>query len=305
MKRALIIICIVFYVVFLCSCEKQTTGDIISYTGTIKEEIDTNPEYSILRMCLIKSALIPSIGVEAPPSITLFAPTNDAMIAAGIKDTFDIKASSLRKLMDYLIITKQVNPFDSARDRLGLKVLESNDSLFVIKNGSEYLLNGAAKIVSSTKEFKNGLLFSVNKLPSPPFGNILGTLSANSNLTYLYSAIYHLNDPDINALINNKMSTLFAPTNSAFESNGLDSIALLNSLILKELISYHFTSGRLFTADLKTGSLIMSNNKSIAIEVADLVKLKGTSNSTPSVVVDGNRLANPGIIHVIDQVLKE
>lgn len=111
--------------------------------------------------------------------------------------------------------------------------------------------------------------------------------------------------------------TVFAPTNTAFESflnaNGFTSIDQVPLPLLTEVLKNHvlaesFTSSELTTGYVKTlakGSASATNTLSMYIDLTSGVKINGgASNGGANVVLtSANIQASNGVIHVVDNVI--
>ena len=94
--------------------------------------------------------------------------------------------------------------------------------------------------------------------------------------------------------------TLFVPSNEAIA--GVDPAALGEAGAGERIVNYHIVDGIFTAADLTAldGPLLAANDLSIDVSVVDgNVTLNGTS-----VVVGADRIADNGVVHVIDRVLE-
>lgn len=305
MKKNISIFIFSFLILF-CACKKSDNNNIITYKGTIREAIDTDPEFSFLKICLRKAALSPSIGVQAPPSITFFAPTNAAFAAAGLTDTSKLAPGYLRKMLGYLIHAKSLNLEDSTRDIFATRMIDMEDSLYFFKTDGSYYLNGEAKAVKSVTSFTNGSLYRIDRIPFPAFGNILGTISSDSSFKFFSDAIFRVSDNDISLFINAYPSTLFVPTNEAIRHSVYDSafFATAPAAEVLPVIKHHFHDGRKFSVELRDGNLPMRNGVATVSRSAGDIFVKGNSNTSPARIISSNRIATKGIVHIINQVLE-
>lgn len=296
-----------FTIVFISSCKKNNNDNIITYKGTMREIVDNDPNFSFLKICLRKAALSPSIGVQAPPAITFFAPTNAAFTAAGITDTSKVSQGYLRKMLGYLIHSKDIRLEDSTKEIFATRMLDMEDSLYYFRSEGGYLLNGEAKANLLESPVSNGTMYSIDRIPLPAFGNILGTISSDSTYKFFSDAIFRVGDNDISLFINAYPSTLFVPTNNAIRKSVYDStfFATAPAAEVLTVIKHHFHDGRKFSVELPDGNLPMRNGGMITVSRSGGdTYVKGNSNATPAKLISPNRIATKGIVHVIDQVLE-
>merc|ERR1712161_18111 len=98
--------------------------------------------------------------------------------------------------------------------------------------------------------------------------------------------------------------TVFAPSNDAFAKLGDELLGCLvqpeNVLVLQEILSYHYTYGKVLAGDLTNDQMIpMANGKDIKITI-----LPGGVLINEYVAVEvPNVPASNGVIHAIDNVL--
>ena len=95
--------------------------------------------------------------------------------------------------------------------------------------------------------------------------------------------------------------TVFAPTNDAFKAVPAKTMEALGKdpALLKEVLTYHVTSGKLLAADLK------NNDKLKTLNGAEIVVSKAGDFVTveDGVVQAANLNASNGVVHAIDVVL--
>jgi len=131
-----------------------------------------------------------------------------------------------------------------------------------------------------TTAFENGFTTLVNAL-----------LAANS-------AVLLANPPNPGPL------TVFAPSNEAFDKLGPELNECLsqpeNVLVLQDILTYHYTYGKVLAEDLTNDQVIMmANGKDIKITFIP----GGVIINDNSAVTLTNVLATNGVIHAIDKVL--
>lgn len=115
----------------------------------------------------------------------------------------------------------------------------------------------------------------------------------------------------VGTLNGNRMFTVFAPTNAAFDaaaeavlgsgSTGMDLVNALDKKTLKNILLYHVSPGERFSGDVVNAERIRMMNKSFTF-------VQGTTivgnNSSANLVLDLIDIdASNGVIHVIDFVL--
>lgn len=96
--------------------------------------------------------------------------------------------------------------------------------------------------------------------------------------------------------------TVFAPTNSAFESLfselGINSVEDLSAEQLAPILTYHVLSGKVMSSDLSNTSVeTLNKGNKIKVDISDGVKINDSK------VVAADIAGQNGVIHVIDKVL--
>jgi uncharacterized surface protein with fasciclin (FAS1) repeats len=132
-------------------------------------------------------------------------------------------------------------------------------------------------------------------LPTTP--DLVDTLEADPRFTTLAGLIVIAGLRDDLAQVG--PFTIFAPTNDAFDALDADTLAALidDPAALRALLLYHVVPGGYDAGSLFEGTLPTLNGASLAISLADGVRVNGAA------VVAGDIRASNGIIHGIDAVL--
>jgi len=97
--------------------------------------------------------------------------------------------------------------------------------------------------------------------------------------------------------------TVFAPSNDAFAKLGDDLLGCLLQpeyvLLLQDILSYHYTYGKVLAEDLSNGQMItMANGKDVVVTISGGVFINENSQ-----VEVADVMATNGVIHAIDNVL--
>ena len=142
-----------------------------------------------------------------------------------------------------------------------------------------------------------------------PGETIVEIALGNENFTTLVAAVVKAELVDV--LNGNRMFTVFAPTNDAFDAaaeavlgagnSGTDLIDALPKSDLTNILLYHVSPGERFSGDVVTAERIRMMNK-------DFTYVDGTTivgnNSSANLILDLIDIdASNGVIHVIDFVL--
>ncbi|PUZ21842.1 fasciclin [Chitinophaga parva] len=169
----------------------------------------------------------------------------------------------------------------------------------------------------------NGLIQVISAVMPPLLQNTLSdAVAADTSLTFLNTALQVTGMK--NLLAGNDAYTLFAPSNNAFRAAGypsMDSIATTDPAVLKALLLYQLTAGRHFVYDYiltaddsNTSQQTMANSNTTTVTLVPnpqtgvgftSIRIQGSGNPQPCNIMKQNVLTNNGILHIIDQVLKE
>ena len=170
-----------------------------------------------------------------------------------------------------------------------------------MKNHKTYLITALL--------FVFALVLAPSAMADKPGDSIVDIASGNENFSTLVAA---LDKADlVNKLDRNRMFTVFAPTNDAFDAaaeavigegaTGMDLVNALDKKTLKTVLLYHIAPGERFSEDVVSANRIRMMNK-------DFTFVEGTTivgnNSSANLVLDLIDIdARNGVIHVIDFVL--
>ncbi len=94
----------------------------------------------------------------------------------------------------------------------------------------------------------------------------------------------------------NASFTVFAPTNAAFQSAGID----LDAISVEDLtavLTYHVVNSKVLSSDLTNGEVETLNGASVTVDVSNGVKINDANVTTANVE------ASNGVVHIIDKVL--
>ena len=142
-----------------------------------------------------------------------------------------------------------------------------------------------------------------------PGDTIVEIAVGNENFTTLVAAVTKADLVD--TLNGNRMFTVFAPTNDAFDAaaeavigpgaTGMDLVNALNEEALTEILLYHVSPGERFSGDVVTADRIRMMNKDFTY--VDNTTIVGNRSSANLVLDLIDIDASNGVIHVIDFVL--
>lgn len=144
-----------------------------------------------------------------------------------------------------------------------------------------------------------------------PGETIVQIALGNENFATLVAAVVKADLVDV--LNGNRMFTVFAPTNDAFDAaakavlgagnTGMDLVNALDKETLTGILLYHVAPGERFSGDVVTAERIRMMNKDFTF--VDGITIVGVGSSANILVADGlfDIDASNGVIHAIDFVL--
>lgn len=251
---------------------------------------------------------------------TLFAPTNDAFVAAGI--TTLPNQATLDAVLTYHVIGSEVRaaqlptaaaPANSEITTLGGKFYLSN------RGSNGVFINGTSRVTSTDIVADNGVVHVIDRALLPPSQTVAALATSLSQatqpqFTQLVAALGRV--PALLQAASNVDSklTVFAPTDAAFEAlyEALDvegindiEIGLLTAVLQHHIVSAPTTAtGKVFSTDLVNGAVptlngsvtINPTNGTVTSSGGTVAQLSGTASLL-------NVLGTNGVIHTINAVL--
>lgn len=270
-------------------------------------------DLSILVDALIKAELVETL--SGSDDFTVFAPTNQAFIDAGI----DLDAVSVEDLTNILLYHVLADPVTS--DQLSNSFVETLNETYVEVNIDGGVSINDASVATPDIAADNGVIHIIDKVLLPPSGNIVdiaidASTASTPEFTALVGAITKVTeDPELADLVSvlsdeDEDFTVFAPTDAAFNNLldflGASSLDDMDAALLQDVLLYHVVSGdRVFSTDLESGELETALADQLLVldagelSLADAGTLADANIQTAAVNIQGTN----GVIHAIDKVL--
>ncbi|NLR81411.1 fasciclin domain-containing protein [Chitinophaga eiseniae] len=266
------------------------------------------------------------VQLTQPGPFTVLVPDNNAFNKAGYPDNQSVLKQSgaiLNNLVSYHIVNGiwELNklPFKFNQEITAITGAKMYVTRWVKGADTVLTINGSP-VLAYNLSASNGLIQVLNNVLQPLVHQTLSdAISSDTTLTFLNVALQQAGMKDL--LNDNASYTVFAPSNQAFRQAGFSSIDSINNTsaqALRQLLLYHLFSGRKFVYDyiLTTGisdqsEQAMQNGNNVTVTLLKSgvkytgINLKGPGNKTAAAVVTPNVLAGNGVLHIIDQVLKE
>jgi uncharacterized surface protein with fasciclin (FAS1) repeats len=318
--------------IFSCSDNDKIE---IEKLPTILELAKADANFSLLVAALKKTALdTPSSSpFNSPGSFTVFAPNNDAFIAAStlyasetsINALTSAQTADLKKILQNHVISSGQRADDlitaGYSKTFAPAVGSTTMSIYVAKIGNDVIINGNSKVISADIDASNGVLHKVNKVITLP--TVLDLAAANSNFSTLLSVVNSttgtFGDQSIvktvlNGATNALPLTIFAPTNLAFESalgtSGFIPTGVTASQV-STLLTYHVLTGNKTRSTLTEG--LVANTNTVPVQTFKVliagvgglrIEDKGLATKNISLVTVTDIQAVNGVIHVVNKVLQ-
>jgi uncharacterized surface protein with fasciclin (FAS1) repeats len=297
--------------VFLTSCTND--DDDAPAPQTLYDLVGAGSDLTLLKAAIDRAGLANDL---RSGTLTLFAPTDAAIQAAGFANAAAIQAADVNVLR--AILTYHVQAVETLSSAIPPAAnteitMLSTGKAYVTKAGTAVSINGV-RVVRADVDAANGVMHVIDKVMLPPAGNLVTMLSNATlfpNHTYLVAAVTRAAGavPTLAAAVNGPGPlTVFAPTNAAFIEAGFPTIAAINAApatTLAAVLTNHVALVRAYSTNLVTGDVATAGASPITVTVGTPVtlRLKNAGTVTANVTA-ADFTATNGVIHVIDKVLR-
>ncbi|WP_153799111.1 fasciclin domain-containing protein [Foetidibacter luteolus] len=275
--------------------------DVVNPQNNITDIVASSPDFSILKSALDKAGLTAT--VNSSNNITVFAPDNTAFSNSGITqaaiDAMD--QDELAAILTYHVIAAKVASSavpasDTVKTLQGLNLYASNNANGVFVNG--------IKVKQADVQASNGTVHVIDKVLLPP-SQTIAQIASGADFTLLLAAVVKAGLAT--AVSGPGKFTVFAPTNTAFNNAGFNSVADINSAdqaTIEAVVKYHVLATNAFASDLSNGGTATSlQGGTLTLNATPpTVKITG-SNENASAITTADVVATNGVVHVIDKVL--
>jgi len=293
-------------VVLVSSCNKD---DDAPAAQNITQIVVSSPDFSLLKTAVVRAGLDGTLATTQ--NLTVFAPNNAAFTAAGLTEAVinSTPVATLQAILQYHVLgTKVISSAVPAGPNAEVATL-GGVKLFATKNANGVYVNGV-KVITADVSASNGVIHVIDRVLTPPAGNIVVTAQAVPTLSYLVAAVLRADASGTSisgALSAAGPLTVFAPTNQAFIDAGFPTIASINAAdpnTLKNILLYHVIAARVFSSDLTEGAQpATAQGGKVTIKLAGGAKVRGISNTGDSDIAITDIVTTNGVVHVINKVL--
>ena len=309
-KRSFRPIALILVIVSLFSLSCKKSND---EPKTIYQTIAADPHYSLLTAAINKAGLVKALNDNTKEGLTLFAPSNDAFMAAGfnsVEDLAKIPDSSLTKILLYHVLGTKVLAAQIPQANNSEVLTLNTQPIYVTRTSDNKVFINGVSVVKADIECTNGVIHNINRVLLPATGTIVQTAINNPDLSLLVAAILRASQgsTDVATVLSGSGPfTVFAPTNQAFIDAGLTDVNAINAAdpnTLTSILTYHVIAGRIFSSDLTDGATPATlNGGTVTISLSGGAYVKGNSNSTAATITVTDMIATNGVVHLIDEVL--
>ena len=282
--------------------------DDVVATKTVVDVVVENPNFTLLEAAVLHAGLADAL---ASPTITVFAPTDDAFKAAGFADAAAIQNADknlIASILTYHVVGSLV-PSSAIETKDNAEVTTLNTGkVYVTKNAGGVSVNGAKVTTADVKAENGAIIHIIDAVLIPESRNIVALAQANTNLSLLVAAVLRANEGStkvVDILSGPGPFTVFAPTNDAFIAAGFPTAAAIQQAspdVLASILTYHVIPSRVYSTNLVTGNVATANGANLAVNASNAT-LKGNSNTGNTNIIGVNIPASNGVVHVIDSVL--
>ncbi|MBT6255539.1 MAG: hypothetical protein HOI85_05325 [Euryarchaeota archaeon] len=288
-----------------------TTADVVSSNGII-HVIDTvllppvdipataqsTTIHDSLVAAVIQADLLTTL--QGPGPFTVFAPTDQAFVDAGIDlpslDTPEGKAT-LSDILLYHVVSSEV-PASAVADCTETDAANGQPLAFTVGDG---VMVNDANVVMTDVITSNGLIHVIDKVLSP--SETPNDIPRTAQCTGIHDSLVAgvIQAELLETLQGPGPFTVFAPTDQAFVDAGIDLAALdtpEGKATLADILLYHVVAGEVPAANVTDCmSATAVNGQPLSFTVGSSVMVNGAT------VIQADVGTSNGFIHVIDQVL--
>jgi transforming growth factor-beta-induced protein len=281
----------------LISCGEDDIIEEPQPTQNIVEIAQANG-FTSLAAALTKAGLVDDL--QGNENFTVFAPTNEAfsnlLTAIGQTSIDNVPASVLEQVLLYHVVPGKVFSTDIASGDVA--TLEGTN--ISLSTSSGITVNGVSVINPFDVEATNGVIHTIDEVLVPAsVGQFVNTVLEpayfSESFTTLVAAVVKAGV--VETLLTTPNLTIFAPTNDAFTTSGIDPDAI-DSETLASVLTYHVVGAKVLSSGIpREAATVNGNNIYFSLTSA------GNFINGNTEIIAVNIESGSGVVHVIDQVL--
>ncbi len=291
----------------LISCGDDDPTPVVE-KKTIVDVVVDGANFTLLEAAVLHAGIAADL---KSPSITVFAPTDEAFKAAGFANEAAIKAAdknAVKSILQGHVLASLVPSSAVATKNNEAITMLSGVKAFITKNAGGVSVNGA-KVTSADVKAENGAIIHViNAVLTSETKNIVALAQSNTNLSYLVAAVLRANEGTtkvVDILSGAGPLTVFAPTNDAFKAAGFATIDAIKAAApndLAKILTYHVIADRVYSTNLTNGDVTTAGGGKLTVDATNGT-IKGKSNASATKIIGVNIPASNGVVHLIDSVV--
>jgi uncharacterized surface protein with fasciclin (FAS1) repeats len=270
---------------------------LLAPDSTIVDVVRNSPVHTLLETALDIAEF--SLPLEGYGPFTLFAPTDDAILALGQEAIDELLADPYGLLSDVLAYHLVGDSILSDNLFEGQRITTLNGQDVVVRFSPEGIFINDARVIIADIRADNGVVHVIDAVLLPK-RTVLDIINQSQD-HFLLSAVIELAGLS-ETLRSDGQFTVFAPTDDAILALPEELIASLVADpqgALRDLLLYHVLEGAVFSDELENGTQYLTlNGKDIAVTINN----EGVFINNARVTVADLRADN-GVVHVIDAVL--
>lgn len=278
----------------------SVVGMVASQNTIVDIAAGDEATFGTLVAAVTQADLVSALSGEGP--FTVFAPTNDGF-AAIPEDTLTMLLEDqwkphLTGILRYHVVSGRVASTDLSEGLTAATLLEGES--LEVTSMAPVQINGV-DVITADVEASNGIIHVVDEVILPPFmsNDIVATAQSIDDFSTLVELVVAA---DLVEALQEPGLTVFAPTNSAFEALGEETLATLtmpeNKQMLTDILLYHVVPGVVVSDQLQDGASVATALTGEEVTVTlDPVQINSVN------VVTADVLTSNGVIHVVDAVI--
>jgi transforming growth factor-beta-induced protein len=291
---------------------------VLQFVNTIVEPAYFNKNFTTL-IAAVKAAspsILETLLGDGPGNagMTLFAPTNEAFVQAGITELPD--QATLDAVLTYHLIDGVVEssglPATTAAAPATISTVGGD--FYLSNKGDGAYINGNTKVTitdidpSEGNGDANGVVHVIDQTLIPPSEDIVAIAIAQG-FNKLAAALTEAGL--VSTLQGEGPFTVFAPTDAAFDelytNLGVSGPADVDDATLEAVLLYHVLGLRAFSSDLVDGleASTLSSGAEFTVNITEngVTLTDGDATTDDASITSVNVLGTNGVIHVINKVI--
>lgn len=178
--------------------------------------------------------------------------------------------------------------------------------LYMMKNGSsQYFINGSVTVPNQPTQVGQTIVYYPDSLVPPAADSLPEIVQSDSTLTFMSEVLNRTNLYD--SLLITGSYTLLAPSNTAFQQAGWDSLGAIDSAgidTLLQLAMNQVIKGSWFTNNFPSTVTTLTGGGVTVTVVNGFLQFSTSGNATPVNWTSGNQVAGPTLVlHRTDGIL--